>query len=159
MTVWLLLFLGLLSLLIEFYLPGILMGVIGGIMIVASVIFFGIESQSALETFLYLIFVVVLVGLLINFAMWLIRRSAPNHSIYSDAHQSGFQATSFDKELIGKRGVVVTDLKYGGYIIVEGKRVQAISQNIYLPKGTHVLVIGGQEDSLIVKKEETHEHT
>ncbi len=136
------------------------MGLIGGIMILAGVVVFAMEEHSGLEVFLYLTLVVISVIALVKFALWSMRHTARG-TVYSDAHQTGFHAASFDKSLIGKQGAVLTDLKPGGHIIIEGKRVQAISKSNYLPKGTEVLVIGGQEDSLIVikleKKEEHHD--
>lgn len=151
MMPFLLLAIGLLLIFIEFYVPGAVMGIVGGIMVFISMILFAMESQSPWEITFYVIMVGIILGVLIKFALWRIRTAKPSRSIYSADNQQGFRADSFDASLIGKRGVVVTDLKPGGHILVEGKRVQAISQNNYLTKGTEVLVIGGQEDSLIVK--------
>ncbi|QLH37527.1 MAG: hypothetical protein HWD61_05345 [Parachlamydiaceae bacterium] len=47
----------------------------------------------------------------------------------------------------------MTDLKPGGFIIVDGKQQPAISKEGYLSKGTKVKVIGGEESNLIVRKE------
>jgi len=46
----------------------------------------------------------------------------------------------------------LTDLKPGGYILVEGKQHQALSNTGYIVKGKEVKIIGGQEESLIVKQ-------
>lgn len=151
MTPYILLILGLILIFIEFYIPGAIMGIAGGLMVFASVIMFAMQTQSPWEIALYVIAVGVILGYLIKFAIWRIRTAKPDYSIYSDDSQNGFQASSFDAAAIGKHGVVITDLKPGGHILVEGKRLQAISQSGYLVKGTEVLVIGGQEESLIVK--------
>ena len=130
------------------------MGITGGTMVFISLIIFAIESQSTIETVLLFIAVVIALVLLIKFALWRIRTAKPNHSIYSADHQTGYQACSYDKSAVGKTGLVVTDLKPCGHVLVEGKQYQAISQNNYLVKGTVVLVIGGQEGSLFVKSKE-----
>lgn len=144
------LMLGLLLVLIEFYLPGAIMGITGGILIVISIILFALEAASPIWIMLYIIAVAVAVIYLIKFALWRIRTAKPSRSIYLNSDQTGYQASSYDASAIGKTGVVVTDLKPGGHILVEGKRLQAISQSGYLVKGTEVLVLGGQEESLIV---------
>ncbi len=158
MTPWLLLLIGLLLIFFEFYLPGAILGIGGGILVFISIIVFAMQAQSPLMIAAYVIGVGVLLTGLIKFALWRIRTAKPSRSIYSADAQVGFQASSFDTTLVGKQGTVVTDLKPGGHIVVEGKRVQAISQSGYLTKGTEVIVIGGQEESLIVKpvKKETH---
>ena len=152
MTPAILLIIGLILIYIEFFVPGAVMGVLGSCFVLASIVVFAIDTESVLWTFLYIIGVVFAVAALVNFALWRIRTAAPGRSIYLSGDQEGFQASSFDASAIGKRGVVITDLKPGGHVLIEGKRHQAISQGGYLPRGTDVVVLGGQEESLIVKR-------
>lgn len=159
MTAIVLLILGFLLIFLEFYLPGAVFGIIGGVVLFSSVVVFAINTQSVLWTAAYVIAIGISLGFLIKFALWRIRTAKPRYSIYSNADQKGYQASSFDASVIGKKAVVVTDLKPGGHILIDGKRLQAISQSGYLPKGTEVLILSGQEESLIVKtvKEQHHE--
>jgi membrane-bound serine protease (ClpP class) len=143
--------LGFLLIFLEFYLPGAVMGVTGGLLVLASIIIFAMQTQSPLAIILYILGTTVLLAALIKFTLWRIRQAKPDYSIYSNADQEGYQASQFDASAIGKRGIVLTDLKPGGHILVEGKRLQAISQSGYISKGAEVVVIGGQEESLIVK--------
>lgn len=152
MTPFLFLILGLLLILLEFYLPGAIMGVIGSILLIASVVLFAMQTTSPWWVLLYVVGIVIILTYMIKFALWKIRTAKPSRSIYLQSDQTGFQASSFDSSLIGKKGTVVTDLKPGGHILVEGKRLQAISQSGYLTKGTEIIILGGQEESLIVKQ-------
>lgn len=151
MIAYILLALGLLLILIEFYVPGAIMGIAGGILIAVSIYEFTVLAQSTWTVVLYIVGVAVSIGLVIKFAIWSITTAKPERSIFSNKNQEGFVASRFDRSLIGKKGRVLSDLKPGGYIIVEGKQHQAISQTGYVTKGSEVLVIGGQEESLIVK--------
>jgi membrane-bound ClpP family serine protease len=151
MTPWILLLLGFLLIFLEFYIPGAIMGVAGGVMVFLSIILFAMQSGSPWAIAAFVIGVGLALGALIRFALWRIRTARPDRSIYSDAHQEGFQASSYDASTIGKTGIVVTDLKPGGHVLIEGKRLQALSQSGYITKGSEVVVIGGQEESLIVK--------
>lgn len=158
MIAYMLLALGLLLIFIEFYVPGAVMGIAGGILIAISIYEFTAQAQSSWSIFLYVVGAAVSIGLVIKFAIWCITTAKPERSIYSNKHQEGYVASRFDRTAIGKTGTVLSDLKPGGYIRVEGKQHQAISQTGYITKGSEVLVIGGQEESLIVKlvkKEET----
>lgn len=152
MIPFILLAIGLLLILAEFYLPGAIMGISGGVMVIASIVQFAMDSGSPLWISVYVFGVAIAVGLLIKFALWRIPRARPGRSIYLTGDQKGYQASTYDATTIGKTGIVVTDLKPGGHILVEGKRLQAISQSGYLVKGTEVIVLGGQEESLIVKR-------
>ncbi|MBS4170841.1 NfeD family protein [Neochlamydia sp. AcF95] len=145
--------LGFILIFIEFYLPGALMGIIGGICILASFSMFARQTESFLLFILYVMGSGVALAFLIKFVLWRIRTEKPQHSIYSADTQDGYRAVDYDASTIGKSAVVLTDLKPGGFIIVEGKQQPAISQEGYLAKGTKVLVISGNESNLIVRKE------
>ncbi len=151
MTPFLLLFIGLLLILIEFYIPGAVMGVLGSIFVLVSILLFASQTNSLLAIVFFVLGTLVCVGLLIRFALWRIVRAKPEYSIYLNKDQEGYQASSFDREAIGKTGVVLSDLKPGGYILIDGKQHQAISLTGYISKGEHVVVVSGQEESLIVK--------
>jgi membrane-bound serine protease (ClpP class) len=151
MSPFLLLFLGLFLILVEFYLPGAIMGIIGSVLVLTSIVLFISQSNSLVMSILFIAGAAVSVILLIRFALWRIVHTKPGYSIYSAGSQEGFQASQYDASAVGKLGTVLTDLKPGGYIIVDGQQHQALSNEGYLSKGEEVLVIGGQEESLIVK--------
>lgn len=148
---FLLVFIGLVLILIEFYLPGAIMGILGGISILSGIFLFASQSSSPLAIILFFIGTGISVWLLIRFALWRIVHTKSDRSIYSNDNQEGFQASSYNASAIGKTGVVVTDLKPGGYIVIEGEQHPAISLSGYIQKGEKVEVVSGQEQSLIVK--------
>lgn len=152
MIVILTLLIGLFLILAEFYLPGGIMAILGGGVLICNIILFALSSESIIWTILYTIGVIIATGFVIKFALWKIPRNKSSRSVYLSGDQQGFQASSFDASVIGKRGIVLTDLKPGGHILVDGKRLQAISESGYLVKGTSIEVLSGQEDSLIVKR-------
>lgn len=137
---------------LEFYLPGAIMGTLGGILIGVSLVLFVQESHSLFFVSAYFVAVGLSVGALIKYALWRIPRANPEDSIYSDDSQSGFYASSFDPLLIGREGIVFSDLKPGGYITIDGKQHPAISESGYLVSGDAVVVLRGEGDSLIVMK-------
>lgn len=142
--------LGLLLIFLEFYLPGAVLGIMGGLLLLASLYQYVSSGASALGILSFVSAMIASVALLIKFTLWKIRTSKSSFSIYSNSDQKGYVASHFDQNVIGKKGVVSSDLKPGGYITIEGKQHQAISQSGYVVKGTEVWVIGGQEESLIV---------
>lgn len=152
MIPFLLLLLGLLFIFLEFYLPGTVMAILGTIMVVISVILFIQESNSPAAILIFMIGALSSIALLIKYTIWRIPKSKPEFSIYLKSDQEGFQASKYDASAIGKKGIVLADLKPGGYILVDDKKLQAISISGYIAKGEEVVVIGGQEESLIVKQ-------
>jgi len=151
MTPFILLAIGLLLIFFEFYLPGGVMGTLGGLVVFASMIVFAIQSDSIIETFFFILGSCTAFVLLVKFALWRIQHAAPGTSIYSNADQEGYVADKYDETTIGKIGTVSTDLRPSGHIIIEGKRYTAVSQGGYISKGSEVTVLSGQGKTLIVK--------
>lgn len=151
MNPYILLVVGLVLIYLEFYLPGIVMGTAGALMIIGSIFLFVIQHDSPLAIILYFLACIGLVAAVIKFALWRIPRAKKEYSIYSHGAQNGYQASSFDAAAIGKTGIVLSDLKPGGYIMIEGTQHQAISESGYIPQGEEVIVIRGEGESLIVK--------
>lgn len=142
---------GLLLIFLEFYLPGAIMATLGTILLIAAIVLFAVSNGSGIEFLLFLIGNCIGIYLVIKLALWRIKAGSTQFGIYSDTSQVGFVASTYDQTAIGKKGVVKTDLKPGGHILIEGTTHQALSESGYLSKGTEVIVIGGQEESLIVK--------
>ncbi len=151
MMPFLLLVLGLFLIFAEFYLPGAILGVMGGISMIVAIMLFSNLYGSPILTVLFTLLSMILLGILIKFALWKIQNEKKGSGIYSYDDQAGYTASTFDSSAIGKIGIAHTDLRPGGQVLIEGKRHTAISQSGYLEKGTRVLVTGGEGESLTVK--------
>lgn len=158
MDSYILLFVGCLLILLEFFLPGAILGVSGGILILFGGYLIGMEG-SFWQMLLYVCIAVIAIVVVVKFALWYIRYASKDQGMFLKSDQSGYKASSFDESAIGKRGIAQTELKPGGYIIVEDKKHQAISQSGYIPRGGEVEVLSGQEESLIVKQVKKEKHT
>lgn len=151
MNTFILLALGMLLIFIEFFIPGAVIGTIGAILVLTSIISFASSTESSLALTAYIATVAIALLYLIKLAIWNMQKTSHKQTICSDAAQTGYVASSFDASTIGHQGVVLSDLKPGGYILVNGKKQQALSVSGYIPQNADVEVIGGQEESLIVK--------
>lgn len=146
---------GLLLLFLEFYLPGAILGTVGAVLIVSSIFLYAFQAKSPLYVFIFVVVAALLSLLVVRFALWLIRKTRKSETIFQDRAQVGFVASTFPKEAIGKTVVALTDLKPGGFVLFEGKKVPAISLSGYIEKGKEAVVISGTGDALNVslKKE------
>ncbi|MCC5831806.1 MAG: hypothetical protein JJU12_02040 [Chlamydiales bacterium] len=145
-----LLALGLLMIFFEFFLPGGIIGTAGGLLVLLSIIFFGLQAKTALPVLLFTLFALFMVGVLIAFAIWRIKRGKMS-GIFLNSEQSGYIASEFAKELIGEEGEALSDLKPSGHVLVNKKRYQAVSKMGYVNKGSKIKVVGGEGAHLIVK--------
>lgn len=143
--------LGFLLVFFEFFLPGGLIVILGGLFLVAGITYFSVLDYSLLATLLYFIGTGVGTILSCKSAIWAVQRRS-REEIFLSGDQAGFVAAAFEKELIGGEAEVINDLKPSGFISKEGRRLPALSESGYLMKGTKVEIIKGQGSSYIVKE-------
>lgn len=134
---------------LDFFVPGGILGVIGGLAYLASVVLFIWEAGAFWPSIIFIMVTLVLVVFTIKFALWKMKQRP---SFFAKEEQSGYLASEYDRELIGKEGEVVTDLKPSGHILVEGCQYQAVSESGYIKKGELVKLIGGEGARFIVRR-------
>lgn len=146
----LLLVAGLILVFLEFFLPGAVLATLGVISLLAStaLVFIGYPIQWG---FLYFLGVLLLVFATCKCGIWKLKRSKTRGDFYSGQDQEGYSASSFNADLIGKEGIVSTELKPAGHIAVEGQVYQALSETGFISKGAVVKIVGGQGSHLIVR--------
>ena len=141
--------LGLLLIYFEFFVPGGILGVLGGLAVILSVFLFAWESGSHLESLIFIGAMIALVIFIIRLALWEIRKKP---AFFSNDNQSGFVASSYDHDLVGKQGEALTNLTPSGYVLVDGKRHQAVSESSYIKKGESVMIVAGEGARLICRR-------
>ncbi|NRA90042.1 MAG: serine protease [Simkaniaceae bacterium] len=141
--------LGLVLIYLEFFVPGGILAVLGGLAMIISVFLFVWESGSYISSLIFVIASIALLIFTIRFALWKIKQKP---ALYASDDQSGFVASSFDHELVGKTGEALTNLKPSGHVLVEGKRHQAVSESSYIKKGESVIIVGGEGARLTCRR-------
>ncbi len=144
---------GLLLIFLEFFLPGGIVGIAGGVLVIISIFFYASVTDSALYVILYAMAALFGVGVLICFAIRRIK-GGKTKGLFLNTEQSGYVASEFAEELVGEEGEAISDLKPSGHIMVHKKRYQAVSKVGYVIKGTKIKVVGGEGAHLIVKLKE-----
>jgi membrane-bound serine protease (ClpP class) len=143
---------GLILIYLEFFLPGGIVGVAGGLLLFISAFLFIQFKPPLFLVVTFFFFIAFLLYLVIKFALFQVKRSKHKQTYFADDTQQGYQALRYEKELIGKKAKAATDLKPAGRIFLENKHFQAISRGEYIDKGEDVRIIGGEGGWLIVKK-------
>jgi membrane-bound serine protease (ClpP class) len=91
---------------------------------------------------------------LIKFALWRVKSGKPGSSVYLSGDQEGYRAPTFCQDAVGKEGVALSDLGPSGHILVENKKLQAVSKSGYLEKGSEIVVLEGKGAYLLVRAKE-----
>ena len=126
----------------EFLLPGGFLGVIGGIMVIASVI---VGWLTFPEYGLFIFggeFVGVIIGLVLGFYV-MSKTGARSHLVMGaeQVKSEGYFSPSEDPALVGQLATVQTALRPAGSIVYDGKRIDAVSDGTFIDAGNTVRII------------------
>lgn len=150
MTPWLWLALAWALLFVEFYLPSGVIATVAGAIFLFSIADAFVQYGGFGGAFF------LLVGLcggafVVWIALVLIRASSGKNTFFLSSNQEGFVGAEADADLVGKAGVATSDLGPSGFALIEGKRVQVVSEGRYIEKGAHVEVVGCRGSYFVIK--------
>jgi membrane-bound ClpP family serine protease len=145
-------FVGLILIHLEFFLPGAIMGILGALSIIASLVLFFFTQPTALFLLLFAASLFILLYLDIRLALWLVRRTGRKGTVFLESDQTGYRSFSYQEKFLGKEGKVISDLRPSGHIEIEGAYLQAVSKTGYIESGLPVQVVGKEGARLIVKQ-------
>lgn len=140
---------GLLLVFLEFFLPGGILAIGAGILLLISFVFFSVTYPNF---FLDAGYFLLLIGATLLTCKYALRRMRKGKHFYLDEDQEGYQSYAVDPSLIGEKAVACTDLKPSGRIAVGSDNWQAVSQSGYISKNTAVLIVGAEGAHFVVKE-------
>ena len=146
---------GLILIYFEFFVPGGILGTMGGLFLAAGLFLSIWEQTSLIYALFYVVGVIVFLVLTIRLALWKVKRTRHKSHLYLADDQEGYVAATYDKELVEKVGEALTSLRPSGHIKVEGKPYQAVSESGFIKKGSKIKIIGGEGARFIVKEEDS----
>jgi membrane-bound ClpP family serine protease len=152
-TLLILLAAGIFLITLELFLPGGLLGIIGGITLIGACVyaFYEYGMGGGLIT---LGGAMVLFALMLVIEFKLLAKSRFGQSFFLQAAVPQIdQSSSQERDaLIGKTGETLGTLSPGGRIRVEGKIHEAVSQDGLLPKGVPVEIIARNDFRVVVRR-------
>ena len=143
---------GAILLALEVIVPGAILGIIGGVAILAGVVLafdqYGFEGGG-----LAAVAAVILTGVTLYLEFVLLPRSRLAKTFSMTATVSGTsQPALADRTVIGKTVVAVTPLAPSGVVELDGRRYEAFARTGHVPVGTRLDIIDLDNFRLVVSK-------
>src|SRR6185436_6804264 len=131
---------GVVLLFLEMFLPGIIAGVIGGILLIASVVTAYRELGPAAGNITLIATTAITAGL---WWWWATRfqHTRFGRRMTLDATSTGTSQADGLAQWIGQTGTAATPLRPSGTILIAGKRLDAITAGEFLDPGTPVFIV------------------
>jgi membrane-bound serine protease (ClpP class) len=146
-----LLVVGAVLMMLEVYLPGMIAGTVGFLCLLAGVIVgyqeFGVQGGTW-------VLIGVVAGLIGGFFLWLwvFPRTSMGRAVISRRTIGDVGAER--PELVGRSGVAHSQLRPSGTAVIDGHRVDVVTEGALVPKGTPVRVVAVEGMRVVVRAEE-----
>ena len=137
----------------EIYVPGAVLGVIGGIALFAAVIT-GFAAFGPLGGAYALAGIVVCTIIMVIIWMKYFPGSRIGKKIIVEQSLSASKASSDYSDLAGKEGVTASELRPSGFAVIDGKRIDVVTQGEMISKGEKVKVIKIEGSRVVVQATE-----
>ena len=136
-----------------FLIPGFgVTGILGIIGIVSSIfISFGINNIAA-ATLVIFISLIVDIVLIILIARFFVKSKDLKRNVILDSDTSGYNSSVSYNDLLNKEGIADTFFRPSGYIIIDNKKYDAISEGEFIDKGSKLKVVLVEGNKIVVKK-------
>lgn len=147
---------GIVLLMAEIFLPGAVLGILGGLCLVGSVIL-GCYAYPDYSVFIITGEVVGTVLFIIAGLYFLPRSGATRMMVLGDSQQAdqGWVSNVSNEALVGQTGEVFTSLRPAGSIVINGERIDAVSDGTFIDKGEKVSVIEVHGNRVVVERVQT----
>ncbi len=144
---------GFILLIAEFFVPGGILGVIGGALMVMSLIFAG-ESVTHMALSIIIAMIIAIVGMVIIMKFFGKKLQVFNKLVLRDATTSeeGYVSNENRIELIGKVGQTLTPLRPAGVVDVEGERLDVVSEGTFIDAHKQVKVVKVEGSRIVVRE-------
>lgn len=150
-TILLLAGLGFLLVVAEMFLPGMVLGILGGILLAAAVVVgfttFGPGGGA-------IVFCVVMTGVLIGFFIWMrmFSKTSVGRNLTLGRSLNAGDDLPEVAVLLGRDGVALTALRPSGKVEIDGLRLDVVSESGYVDVGAAVSVVQASGSRVVVRK-------
>ena len=136
----------------EIFLPGGVLGLIGGVLMIAAV-YFAYKDHSVLGGVVTLAALGIITFVVFKSALKLAPKTSFGKALFLQDTQKGESVSDGDiEQFIGRDAVAFSNLRPAGIVKIEGKRYNAITQGSYIEKRSTVRVISGKNSQLVVEQ-------
>lgn len=140
---------GLVLLGFEVFLPGGILGVMGGLALLGGCAMAFVEFGLA-GGLLAVLVVVVAVAVMLYFEFAILPKTAMGKRLFLRSAVAGTSSPQRERDFVGSLGITATALAPTGYITINGRRHEAHSRSGFLDEGVPVKVVGADNFRLIV---------
>ncbi|MFJ7949958.1 nodulation protein NfeD [Lysinibacillus sp. NPDC096418] len=143
---------GLALVIAEFFVPGGIVGILGGVLILISLLLAG-ANMSQMIMSIFIAFVVAIIGMVILMKFFGKKMHVFNKLVLKDATttEEGYVSNINRTDLLGKVGKTITPLRPAGTMQLGSERIDIVSEGSYIDAGKDVEIIKVEGSRIVVR--------
>ncbi|WP_418302493.1 NfeD family protein [Lysinibacillus fusiformis] len=151
----LLFIIGLALVVAEFFVPGGIVGILGGVLIILSLLLAGANIMQMIIAILIAL-VIAIIGMVILMKFFGKKLHVLNRLVLMDATttEEGYVSNVNRTELLGKVGTTLTPLRPSGTMVLGSERIDVVSEGGYVDANKHVEIIKVEGSRVVVRQTE-----
>lgn len=144
---------GVIFVILEFFVPGGIVGILGGALIILSLLFAGASVTHMAYSIIIAMFIAV-IGMVILMKFFGKKMHIFNKLVLRDATttEEGYVSNTNRIELIGRTGEAITPFRPSGVVLIGNERIDAVSEGSFINKGSQVEVIKVEGSRIVVRE-------
>ncbi len=144
---------GVIFVILELFVPGGIIGILGGACIILSLLFAG-ASVTHMAYSIILAMFIAMIGMVILMKFFGKKMHIFNKLVLRDATttEEGYVSNTNRVELIGRTGEALTPLRPAGVILIGNERIDAVSEGNFVNKGSLIEVIKVEGSRIVVRE-------
>jgi membrane-bound serine protease (ClpP class) len=146
---------GLALVIAEFFVPGGIVGILGGVLILLSLILAGANMMQMIIA-IFIALVVAIIGMVILMKFFGKKLHVLNKLVLMDATttEEGYVSNVNRTELLGKVGTTITPLRPAGTMLFGNERIDVVSEGGYVDAEKHVEIVKVEGSRIVVRQTE-----
>ncbi len=141
---------GILLLFLEMFLPGMIAGIAGAILLVTAVVMaytdLGTEAGN----------IALVLAVVVSAVMWwwwakYFQRTRLGRMMTLESSSTGDTTTPGLQEFVGMAGTALTSLRPGGTVLIGGRHVDAMTDGEFIERDTAIVVVRRQGSTVVVR--------
>lgn len=142
---------GILAVLAELILPGGILGIVGALCLVSAVVMTFFEYGAAAGAGAVVVLFIFGIATL-NWWMKYFHKLPLTRSLILNNETGRDGERDSRQDMIGQTGTTLTDITPSGHAIIEGKKIDVMTEGPSIPKGSDVEITATRGPSIIVRK-------
>jgi len=144
--------LGLVLICLEIFVPGGILGIIGFLLIMGSIWIAFIRLGRVGGSY-FLVGSLALAMLSVYAVMRFGTKTRLSRKLFLQSAEEGFESTSENLDYLeGKTGISITTLRPSGKALINGRKVNVVTEGLFIPKGRRLKVVVAEGNRVVVRE-------